>query len=130
MNNSESGRKFNQAVTTTGRALGGAISHAKGTLTNWLSSLSTPAATNTTATSKTSNGTVIDDRATSNNGINIETEEIKSCNGNDVINSQEFENKEKSFEHKKQLDFLKGYGDGVTEGIVEIGIEATVLHSK
>ncbi|KAG8281469.1 late secretory pathway protein avl9 [Homalodisca vitripennis] len=48
MQNTEGGRKLNQAmvstgraVVTTGRAVGGAISHAKGALSNWWSNLTT-----------------------------------------------------------------------------------------
>lgn len=48
MQNTESGRKINQAmvttgraVATTGRAVGGAISQAKGALTSWWSNLTT-----------------------------------------------------------------------------------------
>lgn len=42
MNNSESGRKINQAVNTTSKAVGGALSQAKGALSNWWSSMTTP----------------------------------------------------------------------------------------
>lgn len=130
MNNSESGRKFNHAVSTTGRAVGGAISHAKGTFTNWWSSLSTTTATTNNVTSKTGNGTLTDHHVTDNGAITIETEEIKSYNGKDDVN-QEFENKDNNFEHKKQQEFLKGsIDDNVAEGIVEIGMEALILHSK
>lgn len=41
MNNSESGRKLNQAVNTTSKAVGGAILQAKGALSNWWSAIST-----------------------------------------------------------------------------------------
>lgn len=41
MNNSESGRKLNQAVNTTSKAVGGAILQAKGALSNWWSSMTT-----------------------------------------------------------------------------------------
>lgn len=39
MNNSESGRKLNQAVNTTSKAVGGAILQAKGALSNWWSAM-------------------------------------------------------------------------------------------
>lgn len=42
MNNSESGRKINQAVNTTSKAVGGALTQAKGALSNWWSSMTTP----------------------------------------------------------------------------------------
>lgn len=41
MNNSESGRKINQAVNTTSKAVGGAITQAKGALSNWWSAITT-----------------------------------------------------------------------------------------
>lgn len=45
MQSSESGRKLNQAVgkavTSTGKAVGGAISHAKGAFSTWWSSVTT-----------------------------------------------------------------------------------------
>ncbi|XP_034490600.1 late secretory pathway protein AVL9 homolog [Drosophila innubila] len=47
MQNSESGRKINQAVNTTSRAVGGAISQAKGAFSSWWSSITTAPANNT-----------------------------------------------------------------------------------
>ncbi|XP_037937743.1 late secretory pathway protein AVL9 homolog [Teleopsis dalmanni] len=47
MQNSESGRKINQAVNTTSRAVGGAISQAKGAFSNWWSSITTAPAQST-----------------------------------------------------------------------------------
>lgn len=41
MQNSESGRKINQAVNNTSRAVGGAISQAKGAFSSWWSSITT-----------------------------------------------------------------------------------------
>ncbi|KAH8421360.1 hypothetical protein KR009_002927 [Drosophila setifemur] len=41
MQNSESGRKINQAVNTTSRAVGGAISQAKGAFSSWWSAITT-----------------------------------------------------------------------------------------
>ncbi|KAL0280455.1 UNVERIFIED_CONTAM: hypothetical protein PYX00_001736 [Menopon gallinae] len=42
--NTESGRRINQAVTSTGKAVGGAIVHARGALTHWWNTLTTPEA--------------------------------------------------------------------------------------
>ncbi|EDV99746.1 late secretory pathway protein AVL9 homolog [Drosophila grimshawi] len=47
MQNSESGRKINQAVNNTSRAVGGAISQAKGALSSWWSSMMTAPANST-----------------------------------------------------------------------------------
>lgn len=41
MHNTESGRKINQAVNNTSRAVGGALSQAKGALSNWWSAMTT-----------------------------------------------------------------------------------------
>ncbi|KAG4068657.1 hypothetical protein HA402_002348 [Bradysia odoriphaga] len=41
MNNSESGRKINQAVNTTSRAVGGALTQAKGAISSWWSAITT-----------------------------------------------------------------------------------------
>lgn len=38
MLSSESGRKLNQAVASTGRAVGGAVTQARGVISGWLSS--------------------------------------------------------------------------------------------
>lgn len=47
MQNSESGRKINQAVNNTSRAVGGAISQAKGAFSSWWSSITTAPANST-----------------------------------------------------------------------------------
>lgn len=49
MNNSESGRKLNQAVNTTSKAVGGAILQAKGAITNWWSAMTTQPPTATSS---------------------------------------------------------------------------------
>ncbi|XP_068158998.1 late secretory pathway protein AVL9 homolog [Drosophila tropicalis] len=58
MQNSESGRKINQAVNNTSRAVGGAISQAKGAFSSWWSSITTAppaaAAANVSATATSS----------------------------------------------------------------------------
>ncbi|XP_017851597.1 late secretory pathway protein AVL9 homolog [Drosophila busckii] len=56
MQNSESGRKINQAVNTTSRAVGGAISQAKGALSSWWSSITTAPANSAAAASESSGG--------------------------------------------------------------------------
>lgn len=42
MNNSESGRKINQALNTSSRAVGGVLTQAKGAISNWWSTFTTP----------------------------------------------------------------------------------------
>ena len=41
MNNSESGRKINHAINTSSRAVGGALTHAKGAILNFWSAMTT-----------------------------------------------------------------------------------------
>lgn len=41
MHNTESGKKINQAVNTTSKAVGGAINSAKGALSSWWNSMTT-----------------------------------------------------------------------------------------
>lgn len=143
MNNSESGRKLNQAVNTTSRAVGGALSHAKGALTNWWSSLST---NNTNATDgglggggKINNGTALNDYDTIDNGQqnktlnncveNADQNQMKNFNENNKRNG-DVDNTKIDFESlKMQPEFTNQSNDNVG-GIVEIGIEAMVLHTK
>lgn len=56
MQNSESGRKINQAVNTTSRAVGGAISQAKGALSSWWSSITTAPPANSTGAACSGSG--------------------------------------------------------------------------
>lgn len=57
MQNSESGRKINQAVNNTSRAVGGAISQAKGAFSYWWSSITTaPTTAASTNSNDSSNG--------------------------------------------------------------------------
>lgn len=57
MQNSESGRKINQAVNNTSRAVGGAISQAKGAFSYWWSSITTTPANTNSANSDNTNNT-------------------------------------------------------------------------
>ncbi|KAM7349122.1 late secretory pathway protein AVL9 homolog isoform 2-T2 [Cochliomyia hominivorax] len=57
MQNSESGRKINQAVNNTSRAVGGAISQAKGAFSYWWSSITTTPANTATVAADSSNNT-------------------------------------------------------------------------
>lgn len=53
MNNSESARKLNQAVNNTSKAVGGALSQAKGAISSFLSTFSVQPVTATTETTTT-----------------------------------------------------------------------------
>lgn len=150
MNNSESGRKINQAVNTTSKAVGGAISQAKGALSNWWSAITTqPAHTHTTTTDEDQrplSNTEIDDFVLETNRIN---EEIGSnmlligptelatdacaepqqqlCN---VINAVIVTSTDDEAPDKREFTSDCKNGDLVNvtnEGIVEIGHEAVAV---
>lgn len=78
MNNSESGRKINQAVNTTSKAVGGAISTAKDALSNWWSSMTTQPPSSSTANESTKQSVDTTTTTTTNSSddrINEETAE-------------------------------------------------------
>lgn len=55
MNSSESGRKLNQAVNTTSKAVGGALTQAKGAFSNFWSVFTAPTAPATAIATPTTN---------------------------------------------------------------------------
>lgn len=139
MNSSESGRKLNQAVNTTSRAVGGAISHAKGALTNWWSSLSTTTNnTNNGTSGKINNGTTLNEYNHIANSMDVENKDdekaelsqVKNLNENNKINC-DGDSKTNDFESlEMQQEFTSLQTSDDVGGIVEIGIEAMILQSK
>lgn len=111
MNNSESGRKINQAVNTTSRAVGGALVHAKGAISSWWSAITTQPTTYNE-----------DDSINhSHDKQNLDSTR-KSVDGNDL---DEIENNVISVEGcKEEINFGVQQGHG---GIVEIGREANFI---
>ncbi len=101
MNNSESGRKINQAVNTTSRAVGGALTSAKGAISSWWSAITQPALYNDDDTL---------DKRNSLDGNNKNIEDI-GCNEMNVDNIKE--------EH---FHVPENHG-----GVVEIGREANLI---
>lgn len=75
MSSSESGRKLNQAVNTTSKAVGGALSQAKGAFSNLWSAFTAPPPTSIVPITTTSDDDIAE--ATSN-----ETDEEKTECGN------------------------------------------------
>lgn len=69
MQNTESGRKLNQAMLTTGKAVGGALSHAKGAFSTWWNTLTTVQPINVTR-----DNTLTDDEK-EQNAFKVETDE-------------------------------------------------------
>lgn len=88
MNSSESGRKLNQAVNTTSKAVGGALSQAKGAFSTFWSAFTAPTAPAVPITPTTIQPTIeiIDEPAptVADELIGNETDEMKakSLNGN------------------------------------------------
>lgn len=84
MNSSESGRKLNQAVNTTSKAVGGALSQAKGAFSNFWSAFTAPtvAAVPTTPTTNQPTNDLIDDDITSSVADEVKANEIDEKNRN------------------------------------------------
>uniref|UniRef100_A0A1B0G5M5 UDENN domain-containing protein n=1 Tax=Glossina morsitans morsitans TaxID=37546 RepID=A0A1B0G5M5_GLOMM len=142
MQNSESGRKINQAVNSTSRAVGGAISQAKGAFSNWWSSITIPS-TQLTSSSVIS-GNCGDSTGKQNPSGDIKlpeeisvafqnksTEEITVGNnmhvdGKPVEYSQNFQ------ENSETITVATQAVDSNTqpEGVVEIGKEAEILNKN
>lgn len=154
MQSSESGRKINQAVNTTSRAVGGAITQAKGAFSYWWSSITTAPASGTSNASDTRSSnsdptapgqdiTVSFQNIEDNIevGISVHTEEKVTINaklgeGGQICLQEGDE--ESNSDSGKQIDSAEELVEeneklrNVTEprGIVEIGREAEVLNTE
>ncbi|KAH8275058.1 hypothetical protein KR018_005189 [Drosophila ironensis] len=128
MQNSESGRKINQAVNTTSRAVGGAISQAKGALSNWWSSITTaPANANANTNPHPPNSTV------------PSGEQDEACDGSEGAPGAASVDFSVTFQNRKDVEdldmakvsiHLAGQEEAQEtqhQGIVEIGREAELL---
>jgi len=107
MNNSESGRKINQAVNNTSRAVGGALSQAKGAISSWWSAI-------TTQPTLYNEDDALDKRNPEDNNIE-DTDLIDSMDCN-VMNVDDNDSKEEHFH------IQENHG-----GVVEIGREAKFI---
>lgn len=108
MNNSESGRKLNQAVNTTSKAVGGAILQAKGALSTWWSAMTTQPLV--VAQSDTQESTQI-----------VPTEHTSCQDTKDISNYVDNVSQPSTAQSSPE----KGIGKGeIIGGIVEIGHEA------
>ncbi|XP_061393184.1 late secretory pathway protein AVL9 homolog [Musca vetustissima] len=152
MQSTESGRKINQAVNNTSRAVGGALSQAKGAISGWWSSMTTTAAT--TGSSNTENRltdqskqdisvTFQNSGDTIEEGISIHTEEkIVFSTKNGEVEGIDDNNKESAdgdngegklvekaeeLKEGKQIEANKVMQSSGGSGIVEIGKEAELL---
>lgn len=127
MQNSESGRKINQAVNTTSRAVGGAISQAKGAFSSWWSSITTapPNATNAGPATSSSNGQEGDvSEGAAAQEISVTFQNHKDVEDLDVAGvSIHLAGQEEAHEsHESQ-----SVSCDKPQGIVEIGREAELL---
>lgn len=141
MNSSESGRKLNQAVNTTSKAVGGALSQAKGAFSNLWSAITTPSVIATTPPIYQPNNNQSNSTAKSASQEENENADVNSdntirdykSNGNTnkkIVN----ENTENQISCNKlnesTLKEEKGQQDVNNDGIVEIGREAGILDSN
>lgn len=114
MNNSESGRKLNQAVNNTSRAVGGAISQAKEAFSSFWSTFSTP------------NVTAAPAETAEVKSDYVETEPKEATEPREEMVkhiAKKFHNNDVSLKQEKDTGSNQG-------GIVEIGREANTLDSK
>lgn len=148
MQSTESGRKINQAVNNTSRAVGGALSQAKGAISVWWSSMTTTAATTGASSAEvrlsTSDQQKQDISVTFQNsgesieeGISVHTEEkiiFSTKNGEGTSDTKETDgsdNVEKIVEKAEELregNQIELNKVMQSSGIVEIGKEAEVLN--
>lgn len=112
MHNSESGRKINQAVNSTSRVFGGAISQAKGALSTWWSSITT------------------------NQALNVSDSMINEHDNKDdkeiLRNSHNHEDDNKNYEKDNEKIIIDENNKRISKisGIVEIAKEAELLDSN
>lgn len=117
MNNSESARKLNQAVNNTGRAVGEALSQAKGAFSSFWSTFTTPPSVAVPVTGDNNSKAQVKINA-------IETDPKEVTDAREGV----IENLEKKF-HNSELNLKKPEMETTTnpDGIVEIGREAGTL---
>ena len=134
MQNSESGRKLNQAVNTTSRAVGGAISTAKGAFSTWWTSITAAVpATAPAAESSAQSGNAQSNSNNNNNGDQYS--ESSDCDDDDP----DPENSSYSDSDQSQSDGPPASSRPIataeltaerTNNIIEIGKEAELLDRK
>lgn len=138
MNSSESGRKINQAVNTTSKAVGGAISQAKGAFSNLWSAFTAPSVPTASVTPVTPTRSYIETKTSVTKTIAIEKIEIDSAEEEEEAVDFTIENNLNNVENvrrKSKESPLKEKGTASqsnveSKGIVEIGREAAVLDSN
>lgn len=139
MNSSESGRKINQAVNITSKAVGGAISQAKGTFSNlWSAFTASSVQTAPVPPITPTRTSYVETKTSVTKTIEIEKIEFESTEEDETININ-IENNLKNLENirrnSKDSPELKGNGlesqsHVESSGIVEIGREAEILDTN
>lgn len=121
MNSSESGRKLNQAVNTTSKAVGGALSQAKGVFSSFWSTFTAPVVAAATTPIVAQQNT--DDNAKKTSILNDLDDQHDD--------NEQLEDKMNAFNiDKPQLKEERDASSGNKVGIVEIGKEARILDSN
>ncbi|XP_016975094.1 late secretory pathway protein AVL9 homolog [Drosophila rhopaloa] len=125
MQNSESGRKINQAVNTTSRAVGGAISQAKGAFSTWWSSITTAPANANAGPTTAANGQEVDaSEGAAAQEISVTFQNHKDVEDLDVAGvSIHLAGQDEAHESYDSLNAISEQ----QQGIVEIGREAELL---
>lgn len=122
MNNSESGRKLNQAVNNTSKAVGGALSQAKEAFTSFWSTFTTPPPPPPNPIAENSNECQID----------TTTDTIPDTAPDELTEPKEGVTKQVAMKLHNDLSSkqVKNMASNQQQGIVEIGREADTLDSN
>lgn len=121
MNNSESARKLNQAVNNTGRAVGEALSQAKGAFSSFWSTFTAPP--NATAPLAGDNNSKAQIQT---NAIDSDPKEVSATKEGTIKNTA------KKFHNNSDVNLKEGNDTTTTQpdGIIEIGREAGSLDTN
>lgn len=126
MNNSESARKLNQAVNSTSKAVGGAISQAKGAFSNFWSTFTAP-----TVTANIVPSNEIDSQIPT---VKIENESTENVKDDSELKDEgvlkQFTKRFQGTDSQLNLKEEKNLGTNLSEGVVEIGREAKIIDSN
>ncbi|XP_058818712.1 late secretory pathway protein AVL9 homolog [Topomyia yanbarensis] len=140
MQNSESGRKLNQAVNNTSRAVGGAISTAKGAFSTWWTSMTAPVAAAPGAPAGNAQG---DSQTNSSEQFSDTSDDSdENVNPNDIDSSYSDSDKSPNDANRNTIKRIEKNNDSQTDpseigtaehllessnNIIEIGKEADIL---
>lgn len=127
MNSSESGRKVNQAVRSTGIAVGGALFQAKASITSFWSTFAAPVATTAPPTPTS----VHPETEITNKTTESEQASNDSSDNEDDVITIKTEIKKNEVQKTTLIDEIESENNNPNgNGIVEIGREAEIFNSK